>query len=183
MKEVPCEDLEGVKRVEYLSHLDERGNFKKIFDSSNLSALDSAHTSFSTAITSNLLSGTVRGLHFQLEPKGETKYVVCLSGSLVDVLVDLRPHSPTFMNWSMLRLDSKSGTALLIPPGIAHGYQTLEDDTSVAYLIWGEYSRTHSRRLSVLDEELAITWPLPFTRISKEDSEARSLKETIRELK
>jgi dTDP-4-dehydrorhamnose 3,5-epimerase len=173
----------GVERVEYLSYVDERGSFEKIFDSSKSSGLGSTHDFFSTAITSNLLSGTVRGLHYQLEPRSETKYVVCLSGSLVDVIVDLRPDSQTFMNWSMTTLNGEDRSGLIIPRGVAHGYQTLEDNTSIAYLIWGEYSKKHSRRLNVLDPELSINWPLPITSISKEDSEARFLKEIVRELK
>ena len=106
----------------------------------------------------------------------------CLSGSIFDVVLDLRPESPTFTRWARLELNSTTPYQIHIPPGFAHGYQTLEEDTEVAYVIWGKYSSEQSRRIHFQDTELAIDWPLEVTEISTDDRDAKSLKTLVSEL-
>ena len=123
----------------------------------------------------NESKGTVRGFHLQLDPKGEFKYVVCISGSIFDVIIDLRQNSPTFLALSYVILNEEDSHVLVIPPGVAHGYQSLEDKTLLLYGILGEYSKNHSIRINPLDPKLEIPWPLEISSISQEDRLAQDL--------
>jgi dTDP-4-dehydrorhamnose 3,5-epimerase len=113
--------------------------------------------------------GTVRGMHFQLPPYAETKYISCVRGKIFDVAVDLRMNSPTFMNWYGEILSASNHKSLLIPEGFAHGFQTLEDDCELLYLVSNRYEPTSERALNPTDPLVNINWPLPITEISDKD--------------
>jgi dTDP-4-dehydrorhamnose 3,5-epimerase len=168
--------LSGPLIVPFKTHSDNRGRFSKIYDGEK-SEFDSK-LPLSVSISQNELAGTLRGLHFQVTPHSEIKIITCLTGAIYDVLVDIRPDSPNFGNWASFELSSESPTQLYIPHGFAHGFQTLLDDSTISYLIWGRFSPQASRRLAYNDKQLDIFWPLPISQISEEDANA-SLYEAI----
>ena len=104
--------------------------------------------------------GTVRGLHFQLEPKAQGKLVSCLRGRILDVAVDLRASSPTHGRHVAVELSAESGRRLWLPTGFAHGFCTLEEDCEVAYMVTDYYSPAHDRGLRWNDPALGIDWPV-----------------------
>lgn len=162
-------ELPGVKLLENAVFNDARGDLTKI----NLPNGDV----FSTVIYSNNFSrGTVRGLHFQYKPNSEIKIVTCIRGEIIDFLVDVRESSKTFGDWSEVRLSSKSTRSLLVPEGFAHGYQTLEDSTTVLYSISGLYAAEDSVVLNIRDTDIGIDLPLQISEISTRDLEGKSLK-------
>lgn len=113
--------------------------------------------------------GTVRGMHFQWPPHAETKFVSCLAGEILDVAVDLRRHSPTFLRWHGEILSVANQRSLLIPEGFAHGFQALTDDCELLYLHTAAYAPGAEGALNALDPRLAIAWPLPVTDRSERD--------------
>ena len=164
--------LRGAVLLHYEIHPDERGSFRRIVDLAELDAegLDSAVVQVSSARNSE--TGTIRGMHYQAEPHRESKTLWCSAGSVFDVLVDLRPDEPTYGTWFGLTLTAGEPVALHIPPGLAHGYQTLQDDTELVYLISAPHRPDSARTLRWSDPTVAVTWPLPPTRISDRDREA-----------
>ncbi len=105
--------------------------------------------------------GTLRGLHFQASPSRESKLVRCLRGSIFDVALDLRPDSPTYLRHHGAELSLENGRALYIPPGCAHGFQTLDDDTLVLYLMSDFHQPELSRGVRWNDPAFGIQWPIP----------------------
>lgn len=104
--------------------------------------------------------GTIRGLHYQLSPKGECKIIQALRGSFYDVLVDLRPDSPTYMEWETFELSSAKKNMLIVPKGFANGIQTLEDDSELQYFVDEVYSPEHERGVRYNDPTFNFAWPL-----------------------
>ena len=104
--------------------------------------------------------GTVRGMHYQTAPFGEHKATRVTRGAVFDVAVDLRPESPTYCQWFGIELSADNRRLLYIPPGFAHGYQTLADDTELFYMVSGEYSPAHQRGVRYNDPAFGISWPL-----------------------
>ena len=151
---------------------DSRGAFTNIFNFEYLKdkGIDLSGTTISHA--SNILSGKVRGLHYQAFPFEQAKVVWCSSGSSFDVVVDINPDSIDFGKWRAFEFDSAKPSALFIPAGFAHGYQTRCDDTVISYLLFGKTSFEHSQRISWKDRTLGIHWPLEVSEISKADEEA-----------
>jgi dTDP-4-dehydrorhamnose 3,5-epimerase len=122
------------------------------------------------SLSHNRLKGTVRGLHYQADPHGETKLVRCTRGAVWDVVVDVRDSSPTRFQWVALELNELAGAQLLIPPGFAHGFQTLSDSAEVSYFISTRYVADAARGLRWNDPRLGIDWPAPPTAISDRDA-------------
>lgn len=113
----------------------------------------------------NKVKGTLRGMHWQARPHMEAKVVRCTRGSVFDVALDLRPESPTYRQWTAAELSSENGRALYIPEGCAHGFQTLEDNTEISYLISTAYHPASSRGCRWDDPSLGVQWPLPHLAI------------------
>ncbi len=113
--------------------------------------------------------GTVRGMHFQLPPHAETKLVSCLHGSVIDIAVDLRKNSPTFLKWHGEVLSATNQCSLLIPEGFAHGYQTMTDDCELIYFHTAAYEPAAEGALNATDPRLAIAWPKEITEMSDRD--------------
>jgi dTDP-4-dehydrorhamnose 3,5-epimerase len=114
-------------------------------------------------------AGAIRGLHFQYPPESEIKIVNCLHGRILDVAVDLRADSPTFLTWYATELSAENNLSLYIPEGFAHGFQTLTEGCELLYLHTANYSPTHEAGLNPLDPKLAIHWPIPVAEISARD--------------
>lgn len=119
--------------------------------------------------------GTLRGMHYQLDPHGMGKLVRVVQGAIFDVAVDLRSESPTLGNWVGKTLSAENGLALWVPNGFAHGFVALEDDTLVYYKCTGVHVPEAERSLSYKDPEVAIEWPLEPTIVSDKDENAPSL--------
>lgn len=113
--------------------------------------------------------GTVRGLHFQRPPHQEWKLVTCLQGSVWDVAVDVRPNSPTYLKWHAETLSADNGQAMLIPPGFAHGFQTLTDDVELVYCHSHAHHPDAEGGLNPHDSKTAVPWPLAVTQWSDRD--------------
>lgn len=116
-------------------------------------------------------AGTLRGMHYQLDPGSEVKLVRCTRGVVHDVIVDIRPQSPTCGKWQAFTLSAENRSQLYIPKGFAHGFQTLSDDVEMSYLISEPYQPELARGFRYDDSSFDIDWPLSVTEISRKDLE------------
>jgi dTDP-4-dehydrorhamnose 3,5-epimerase len=148
---------------------DERGYFARTFCARAFAerGLETHFVQHSRSYSAR--KGTLRGMHFQTPPHSEVKIVSCLAGAIYDVIVDLRPASPTYRVWQGFELSADNRRQLYVPAGFAHGLQTLTDGAEVGYLISGFYEPSASTGISYDDPTLAIRWPLPVTVISDRD--------------
>jgi dTDP-4-dehydrorhamnose 3,5-epimerase len=131
----------------------------------------------------NRRKGTLRGMHFQFPPAAETKLVRCTRGAILDVIVDLRPESPTFLEHIEVELSADNGRALYVPERFAHSYQVLEDTTETSYQVGEFYTPSAEGGLSPFDPDLGLSWPLPVTDISDKDANWPPLSEVLDEIK
>ncbi len=138
---------------------DERGFFARISCAREFEDRGLVSTFVQSSIAYNRKKGTLRGMHFQLSPHEEVKTVRCTMGAIYDVIVDLRPRSPTFRSWTSVVLSAENRRMLYIPEGFAHGYQTLEDDTEVVYQMSQFYAPESARGIRWDDPSIAIRWP------------------------
>jgi dTDP-4-dehydrorhamnose 3,5-epimerase len=161
--------LEGLVVLEPVVYGDDRGSFSEIF---NVSPFEDAGlpVRFTQDNISRSHRGVIRGLHFQIKPFEQGKLVVCISGAIFDVAVDLRPSSPTFGKWASVELSEDNHLALYVPEGFAHGFQSLRDDTCVLYKCTTVYSKEHEGGILFNDAELDISWPLPAAALSPKDA-------------
>jgi len=162
--------LSGATTVVFPAHSDERGWFKRIFCSQQLSEQLQGRKIVSINLSHSLEKGTVRGIHYQAPPYAEIKIVRCLKGTVFDVIVDIRRGSPTFLAWHAVRLSADNSIILVIPEGFAHGFQTLTPDCELLYLHTEHYYPKHEGGLRYCDPAIAINWPLPVTTISERDA-------------
>jgi dTDP-4-dehydrorhamnose 3,5-epimerase len=131
----------------------------------------------------NHLRGTLRGMHFQYPPAAETKLVRCTRGAIVDIIVDLRPESPTYLQHVAVELSEDNSRALFVPERFAHGYQVLRDKTETSYQVGEFYTPGSESGLLYSDPRLKLEWPLPVSVISDKDKLWRTLDEQEAELK
>lgn len=161
-------ELPGVVLVESERHNDERGSFMRIWDMAELAAHGLEPLPQQWSLSSNRRAGTLRGMHYQEEPHQEAKLVRCVRGALYDVAIDLRPESPTYKRWFAVELRAGDPTAVYIPEGLAHGFQTLEDDTEVLYAISTPHEPSASRGVRWDDPAFGIEWPEAESRVISE---------------
>ena len=161
--------LAGVRLIELEPARDERGFFARTFCTRELAAegLETAFLQHSISLTRR--AGSVRGMHFQKSPHEEVKLLRCIKGAIHDVLIDIRPDSPTYRRWEAYELTAESRRQLYVPAGLAHGFQTLLPETEVAYLISTFYAPAAAAGIRHDDPAFAIAWPLPVTDISPKD--------------
>jgi dTDP-4-dehydrorhamnose 3,5-epimerase len=152
-------ELPGAFVVESEPAEDERGWFARIYDESELEERGLVSRFVQGSVAHNKEWGTLRGLHYQAEPHAEAKLVRCITGSVHDVIVDLRPGSSTFKRWAAVELTAEGGPMLYVPEGLAHGYLTLEDETETLYLISAPYSPQAARGVRWDDPAFGIEWP------------------------
>ena len=162
--------LAGLFKVQRQRLVDERGFFVRMFCAQDLA--DAGWTAPIAQINQSFtaLRGTVRGMHYQKPPHAEMKLVSCLRGEVWDVALDLRRGSPTFLQWHAEHLSADNGRALLIPPGFAHGFQTLTDHAELLYCHPKAYAPAAEAGLHPLDPRLAVAWPLPVGPLSPRDA-------------
>lgn len=176
---VDLHSIDGVRILNDKVHLDDRGSFNKVvsLDKDGFAKLNSI------AISRNPFAGTLRGLHFQCGINAEEKIVKCVRGKVFDVIVDLRTESHTFGKWSSMILSEDSHKTLYLPAGIAHGYQSLLDESYVLYVLSGEFDAENAYSLKYDDAQIKIPWPLSITKISSKDLLGLSFAEAIEKFK
>ncbi len=174
--------IEGAWLFESPSHGDDRGYFREWFKSSVITESLGREFSVSQSNLSRSKKGVVRGIHFSTAPSGQAKWVTCANGSLWDVVVDIRPKSPTFKRWEAVELRAEEGKALLISEGLGHAFISLEDDTVISYLLTTPYSPKHEFAINPKDPEIAIKWPDIQLLFSDKDAVAPSLREFLSSL-
>ena len=160
---------------------DERGFFARTFCVDEFEAAGVPSRFVQQSLARNIARGTLRGMHMQLEPHGEDKYVRCVRGRIFDAIVDLRPKSKTFLSTFTVELDADDGDALFVPHGCAHGYQTLTDFTDVLYAMSSLYAPHAARAVRWDDPALAIAWPIPDPILSDADRHAPGLSAVLAE--
>ncbi len=163
--------LEGTRLLEPDLFIDERGYFARTFCRNEFQTQGLNTHWEQTSISFNHKKGTLRGMHFQLPPHGEIKLVRCIQGTIFDVIIDLRPHSPTYRKWEGVILSAKNRQTLYIPEGFAHGFQTLEDNTEVFYQISAPFISHLASGVRWDDPMFSIPWPLQVTVISAKDQQ------------
>ena len=162
--------LPGAFVVDLEPHGDERGFFARAFCQREFEMHGLKSVVAQGNISFNHRKGTVRGLHFQSPPAAETKFVRCTRGAILDVIVDLRPGSPTFLQHVAVELTADNRRGLYVPERFAHGYQVLADQTETTYQVGAFYTPSAEGGLRYSDPRLAIQWPLPVTDISDKDA-------------
>ncbi len=161
--------IPDVRIVDLEQRVDDRGFFARSFCREEFlqaglePAVEQCNLSF------NHEAGTLRGMHYQVAPHPEVKLVRCTRGSIVDIIVDMREESPTYLQHVAVELSADNRRALYVPPYFAHGYLTLEDNTEVVYQVSGAYTPSAERGLRHDDPALGLPWPVPVTRISEKD--------------
>jgi dTDP-4-dehydrorhamnose 3,5-epimerase len=147
---------------------DSRGSLTRLWEEN---AIISEFTIVEASMANNPISGTLRGLHFQTEPYSENKIIQCVSGKVFDVVLDIRKESNTYRKHVAIEIGpSCKFQGLFVPKGCAHGYLTLEQNTSLIYFMDNRHSKTHSRGLRWNDSEFSIDWPSKPKIVSSEDS-------------
>ena len=164
--------LPGLLRIDTSPNVDSRGEFVRISCSDELSLIRPDLRFAQVNLSTTLMRGSVRGLHYQVGPAWEAKMIRCLSGRVFDVAVDLRAGSATFLKWHAIELDASVQSQVYIPEGFAHGFQTLTDDAQLLYFHTTAWQPDCERRLRFDDPRLAIRWPLPVTSMSEADAGA-----------
>ena len=162
--------LPGLMSVQRQRVEDARGFFSRFFSAEELTEVGFAVPIAQINQTLTRRRGSVRGLNFQHPPHGEVKFVSCMQGAVLDVAVDIRRGSPTFLQWHAEELSADNGRSLLIPQGFAHGFQALTDDAQLLYLHSAPYQTGGEGALNFRDPKLAITWPLALAEISERDA-------------
>jgi dTDP-4-dehydrorhamnose 3,5-epimerase len=151
-------------------HEDPRGSFARIFCSREFEGAGLQFVVAQSNLARSRHAGQVRGLHYVPSPEVEQKLVRCVAGAVLDVIVDMRRDSPTWLACFSTRLDPVNNHALFIPSGVAHGYQVLEDDTDFMYLTDGFYRAGLEKGVRYDDPRLAIPWPLPPRGVTERDA-------------
>lgn len=163
-------EVAGAYAIDLEKRGDARGYFARVWceDEMRDQGLDGTRIAqINTGFSRN--RGTLRGMHYQTSPHAEVKIVRCLRGSVFDVVVDLRPDSPTFRRWSGLTLSAKSGRAMYVPKGCAHGYLTLEDESELMYTTSQKYAPDAATGVRFDDVAFGIEWPAAIEIVSDAD--------------
>ncbi len=174
LRELP---VEGPRLIELERHEDDRGFFARTYCREELAAAGIDFPVVQANLSYNRRAGTLRGMHYQTAPCEEAKIVRCVRGSIHDVVVDLRPSSPTLGRHATADLTADNRLALYVPPGFAHGFQTLEPNSDVSYLMSSAYAPGHAAGFRYDDPDVAIRWPLDVAAISDNDLALPSFRE------
>ena len=169
--------IEGVWLAESPVWSDDRGFFREWFKSADVKAATGIDFYIQQANISQSQRGVIRGIHYSLAPEGQAKWVTCVNGGIRDVIVDIRPSSPTFGKSVFVELNGLDGRAVLIGPGLGHGFASLADSSTIAYLLSSPYSPTEEFEINPMDPDLGIDWVVDLSEVSlsEKDKLAASL--------
>jgi dTDP-4-dehydrorhamnose 3,5-epimerase len=172
-------EIEGAWLAESPVWNDERGFFREWFKSTDVKNATGRDFGIEQANISLSSKGTLRGIHYSIAPRGQAKWITCVSGLIKDVIVDIRPDSKSFGRWIEVELKGDSGKAVFISEGLGHGFVAQEDNTVVAYLTSTPFSPSHEFEINPLDEKIGINWGMDLNalRISTKDKSAPTLAE------
>jgi dTDP-4-dehydrorhamnose 3,5-epimerase len=175
--------LEGAFVIDIERRADERGFFARAFCQEEFARHGLKPVIAQANVAYNRRKGTLRGMHFQFPPAAETKLVRATRGAILDIIVDLRPESPTFLEHVAVELTEENRRLLYVPERFAHGYQALEDATETSYQVGEFYAPATEGGLSPFDPRLKLQWPLPVSVISPKDAAWKHLDEIEAEVK
>jgi dTDP-4-dehydrorhamnose 3,5-epimerase len=175
--------LKGAYLIDIEEREDSRGFFARAFCQKEFEAHGLKPLIAQANVAYNVRQGTLRGMHFQFPPAAETKVVRCTRGAIVDIIVDLRPESATYLEHIAVELTADNHRALYVPERFAHGYQVLEDKTETSYQVGEFYAPGFEGGLRYDDPRLGLEWPLPVSVISDKDKGWKLLSEQENELK
>jgi len=161
--------LAGAFLIDLERREDNRGFFARTFCQNEIAEHGLNTTIAQANLAFNRYQGTLRGMHFQFPPKAETKLVRATRGAVVDIIVDLRPESPTYLEHVSVELTEDNARAIYVPERFGHGYQTLVDDTETSYQVGEFYAPETEGGLLYDDPRLGLTWPLPVATMSDKD--------------
>jgi dTDP-4-dehydrorhamnose 3,5-epimerase len=162
-------DINGVFEIELEPNQDSRGFFSRVFCKDQMSINGINNEVYHINNSYNKYSGTVRGMHYQINEYAETKILRCISGKVINAIVDLRKNSPTFCQYTTIVLDSKIRNMSYVPTGFANGIQTLEDNSELIYFASAAYNPEFERGIRWDDPCINIKWPREITNISEKD--------------
>jgi dTDP-4-dehydrorhamnose 3,5-epimerase len=161
-------------------HEDGRGSFLEWFRADVMASVIGRPLDLAQANCSVSARGALRGVHFSDVPPGQAKYITCVRGAILDVVVDLRVGSPAFGRWEIVRLDDEKRQALYIAEGLGHAFLSLADDTTVIYLCSSSYSPGRDHEVNPLDPAIGIEWPTNITpQLSPKDKAAPTLAQAL----
>jgi len=162
--------LDGAYVIEIDKLLDERGFFGRLWCEKEFKFHDLNTNIVQSNVSLSKKKGTLRGMHFQKSPYQETKLVRCTKGAVYDVIIDLRPNSPTYKKWFGVKLTENDHKMIYVPENFAHGFITLEDNSEVYYLVTQFYNKEAEAGLRWNDPTFNIKWPLEVKEISEKDN-------------
>lgn len=168
-------DIDGTWIARSQFHIDDRGGFREWFRADDLKSKTEFNFGVVQANLSVSRKGVLRGIHYSLAQSGQAKWVTCVAGAILDVVVDLRPTSPTFKRSVAVELSAERGEGMIIATGLGHAFLALEDKSAVSYLLTSEYSPDMEFGINPYDGELAIEWPKGNHMLSQQDKDAPSL--------
>lgn len=181
MKATHVPEIAGARLFEPTPHTDARGSFCRTFDAEVVRAAGIDPDAFVQDSLSRSVRGVVRGMHLR-SGVGEAKLVRCSYGRIFDVVVDLRPDSPTYLGRICVELSGETQATLYVPAGCAHGFQALTGPADVSYRIDRPHDPAEDVTIAFDDPELGIPWPLPVTSVSPRDREAPGLADVLKRL-
>ena len=161
--------IEGVMELARTPISDSRGSFQRLYCSDILRSYLNGNNIKQVNYSFTSKTGSIRGMHMQLGTSAEYKIISCVSGEVFDVALDLRQNSPTFFHWYSVELTPGKHNSMLIPPGVAHGFQTLKENSELLYLHTENYLANDEFGVSFLEPRANIKWPLPYTQVSERD--------------
>lgn len=162
--------LEGAFIIDLEPSQDKRGFFARTWCAQEFKENGLVSNISQCSFSSNLKCGTLRGMHYQAEPYPEAKLIRCTSGAIYDVILDIRPESPTFKEWEAFELSSENMRSIFVPPGFAHGFQSLVDHSEVLYMVSEHYRSEYSSSVRWNDPKFGILWPdVEFRSMSEKD--------------
>lgn len=162
--------LKGAFIIDLEERQDHRGFFARTFCAKEFEGHGLKPIVAQCNLSFNYKKGTLRGMHYQIDPACETKLIRCTQGAIYDVIIDMRPDSPTYLSHIGVELTAKNRRALYVPEMFAHGYQSLTDEAEVVYQVGEFYTPGYERGLRYNDPILGIEWPLPVSVISEKDA-------------
>ena len=175
--------IKGAFIIDLKRFEDDRGFFARAFCQNQFAEHGLKPIIAQANIALSKKKGTLRGMHFQFPPAAETKLVRCTRGSVLDIIVDLRPESPTYLDHVTVELTADNHRAIYVPERFAHGYQVLEDMTETSYQVGEFYAPSSEGGLMYNDSRLCLKWPLPITEISPKDNSWKLIADVEPELK